>query len=132
MSSYILKTERYGKPILNVCKELGITKQYQFDALVSFSYNLGPGIITDRSSAIYKAIKKDIKDRAGITKAFGLYINAGGKPQPGLIARRKDEADMFFGDEPNPRGILTIRKDGSYGPVLTEKNGNGWLPADCK
>ena len=129
--SYELKNQRYGEKILPTCKELGISKQYQFDALVSFSYNLGIGVIMDKQSSIYKAIKKNINDKEGITKAFGEYIHAGGKPEPGLIARRKDEADMFFGEKVKNRPITTIRSDGSYGPPLKDNNGNGWLPYKC-
>ena len=132
MVSYNLKTERYGKKIVDVCKELGVTKQYQFDALCSFSYNLGVGVINDRGSAIYKAIKKNINDVDGITKAFGLYINSGNPPKPtqGLIDRRKDEARMFFGNTVKVRPILTVNKNGSYGTPITENNGNGWLPEE--
>ena len=130
ISSYELKANRYGKPILNACKELGITKQCQFDALLSFSYNLGIGVINNRDSSIYKAIKKNINDREGITRAFGLYINAGDPPKPaqGLIDRRRDEANIFFGEYPKPRPILTINQKGQYGSALPD---DGWLPSDC-
>ena len=133
MVSYELKTKRYGKPILNACKELGINKQCQFDALLSFSYNLGIGVITNRDSSIYKAIKKNINDRDGITKAFGLYVNAGNPPKPaqGLIDRRKAEANIFFGEYPKPRDILRINQKGKYEGTVTENKGNGWLPDSC-
>ena len=132
IASYELKNQKYAPQILDVCKELGVSKQCQFDALVSFSFNLGFGVLNDRGSAIYKAIKKNINDRDGITKAFGLYVNAGDPPKPvdGLIRRRKEEANMFFGEYPKPASIL-IRNEKGYTGIVTENGGNGWLPDKC-
>ena len=130
--NYDLLNKNYGKRILQSCKAMGITKQYQFDALVSFSFNLGIGLINNPNEHIRKVITADITDRKAITDAFGKYINAGGQPQPGLIIRRREEANMFFGDPVTPREIPTLRAgDGKINGKITLNNGNGWLPKDC-
>lgn len=64
--------------------------QNQFDALVSFWFNTG-GSNTLAKLINSKADKKDIY-RWWTTH----YITSNGKPTPGLVSRRKAEADLFF------------------------------------
>jgi len=66
--------------------------QGQFDALVSFTYNLGAGAFK-RSTLLAKVNAGDVTAVA----EFGRWVNAGGKPLAGLIARRADESRMFEG-----------------------------------
>lgn len=70
--------------------------QHQFDALVSFVYNLG--ILAFTNSTLLKVINKDPADPA-IEKQFRRWIIAGGKPQPGLIRRRRSESWLYFHGE---------------------------------
>ena len=64
--------------------------QNQFDALVSYVYNTGG------SNTLYNLINKKA-DPAIIRRWFETkYITADGKKLPGLIRRRKAEADLFF------------------------------------
>lgn len=60
----------------------------QFDALVSFVFNVGH---------IPKSFTKRIKDLAGpeISELMKQYKFSQGKPQPGLIVRRNVEASIF-------------------------------------
>ncbi|MGV7535346.1 glycoside hydrolase family protein, partial [Mycobacterium kansasii] len=58
MISYDLKTKRYGIPILDSVKAMGITQQCQFDALLSVAYNSGNGSIT-QSNSLTNAIAKN-------------------------------------------------------------------------
>lgn len=71
--------------------------QHQFDAMLSFAYNCGPGAIYDRVNnrdmAIMRAIKS--KNEKQVTAAFLLWVKANGKTLPGLVLRRKSEAILF-------------------------------------
>ena len=127
--SYKLKKEKYGKVILPTLKELGITRQGQFDALLSFSYNLGTGVIMNKQSLIYKTLKASLTDEDAIRKAFVAYRNPGSIVEEGLKQRRNEECDIFFGRKPKPRKIAIWGKNNKpTGKYVTENNGNGWLP----
>lgn len=67
--------------------------QHQFDALVSFAFNLGPAAL--RSSTLMRKVRQNASDPA-IRAEFAKWVNARGKRLPGLVARRKDEADLYF------------------------------------
>lgn len=66
--------------------------QDQFDALVSFVFNLGVGNF--RASTLLK--KLNAGDFDGVGAEFGKWINAGGKPSDGLRKRRNSEAQLFL------------------------------------
>ena len=65
--------------------------QNQFDAMVSFTYNLGCANL--KSSTLLKKVNKG--DFAGATKEFPRWNKAGGRVLAGLTRRRKAEADLF-------------------------------------
>ncbi len=65
--------------------------QNQFDALVSFSYNLGLGSL--QQSTLLK--KLNAGDYPGAAAQFPRWNKAGGKVLPGLVARREAEATLF-------------------------------------
>lgn len=67
------------------------TSQAQFDALVSFAYNLGEGALA--GSTLLK--KHRAKDYAGAKAEFGKWVNANGKRSNGLIRRRAAEAALY-------------------------------------
>lgn len=85
------------KPIETLLNGMGINyTQGQFDALVSWIFNLGQGNF--KSSTMYKYIvarKSDLE----ITDQMVKWHNAGGKPLLGLKKRRCAEANMFLGKE---------------------------------
>jgi GH24 family phage-related lysozyme (muramidase) len=66
--------------------------QNQFDALVSFTYNLGAGNL--RSSTLLK--KLNAGDYAGAADEFPKWNKAGGKELAGLTRRRNAERDLFL------------------------------------
>ena len=72
--------------------------QQQFDALVSFVYNLGD--INDADTpTLARVVKSGNATPDEIKQAFGLYCVGADGPLPGLVLRRRDEADMFlYGD----------------------------------
>lgn len=67
--------------------------QNQFDALVSFTYNLGVGAF--KKSTLLKKVNVNPNDPS-ITDEFLKWVKAGGKALKGLQLRRKIEADYYF------------------------------------
>lgn len=67
--------------------------QYNFDALVSFAYNLGVGAL--QKSTLLKKVKANPNDPS-IEQEFNKWVNAGGKKLKGLVIRRQAEADLYF------------------------------------
>lgn len=65
--------------------------QGQFDALVSFSFNVGLGTL-QRSTLRQKVNRQDFE---GASAEFLKYIMAGGKILKGLQNRRNDERALF-------------------------------------
>lgn len=66
--------------------------QGQFDALVSFAFNVGVGAM--RGSTLIR--KLNAGDRTGAAAEFLKWTRAGGRVLPGLVARRKIEQAMFL------------------------------------
>ncbi len=71
----------------------GECAQGQFDALVSFAFNLGLGALM--SSTLLK--KHRAGDHEGAAAEFGRWVFAGGKKLPGLVRRRAAEAALYRG-----------------------------------
>ncbi len=67
--------------------------QGQFDALVSFVYNLGLGNL--QSSTLLKIIRKTPNSPL-IRSEFAKWKFADGRVQRGLVLRRKAEAELYF------------------------------------
>jgi len=67
-------------------------KQDQFNALVSFSFNLG--VTALKNSTLLK--KVNAWDYAGAAKEFLRWDKAGGVVLAGLTRRRKAESEMFL------------------------------------
>jgi lysozyme len=90
--------------------------QHQFDALVSFAYNLGPGYF-DKSHSIGAALRsrKDAGWVARVQKAIKLYDMPGSKFHEGLARRRAEEAKLFGSPvesaEDRKRARLTVELD---------------------
>lgn len=128
---YNLNNNRYGKPIVSRVKALGCTTQNQFDALVDLAYNAGTGVIGANNS-LMNAIRRNPVDESYIRPIWeNFYIHdAAGNALEGLRLRRRAEADIYFDRIYEKRPIVTINSNGSYGPSVTENNGNGWLPED--
>jgi lysozyme len=74
----------------NVTSELN---QNQFDALVSFTFNLGSGAL--KSSTLLKKVNLDPSDST-IKNEFLKWNKAGGRVIDGLTKRRQAEANLYF------------------------------------
>jgi lysozyme len=67
--------------------------QNQFDALVSFAYNLGPANL--KASTLLKKVNTNPNDES-IKLEFLKWVKAGGKTLKGLVRRREAEANLYF------------------------------------
>jgi lysozyme len=67
--------------------------QNQFDALVSFCYNVGPSNL--KSSTLLKKVNANPNDPT-IRAEFLKWNKAGGRALAGLTRRRTAEADLYF------------------------------------
>ena len=65
--------------------------QCQFDALCSFCFNLGIGAYM--KSTLRKYVKAGRDDEAD--REFAKWVHAGGRVLPGLVRRRKAEAELY-------------------------------------
>ena len=68
-------------------------RQHEFDALISATYNLGPGWL--QRSQVRQKINRG--DKKGAMESLRKYNKAGGKVLRGLDNRRKDEEALFLG-----------------------------------
>lgn len=94
------KDECYALLAKDVAKfERGVSKlipvqlsQNEFDALVSFSFNLGLGTL--QRSTLRQALIRG--DKIAAMQSLRKYNKAGGKVLKGLDNRRKDEEALFW------------------------------------
>lgn len=70
----------------------GKATQAQFDALVSFAYNVG--VAGMKRSSVIKAHNRG--DYQAAARAFALWNKAGGRVLPGLTRRRAAEAALYL------------------------------------
>ncbi len=87
--SHIVHTYEKGVTSLVIPK---IT-QNQFDALVSFAYNVG--VTNFRKSTLLRLINKD-PNNPEIANQFMRWVRGGGKVINGLIKRRQIESKLYF------------------------------------
>ena len=87
----LLRTDlaRFERGVLRYCTVY--FTQSQFDATVSFSFNLGLGVL-QRSTLRQKLNRGDYD---GVSKEFLRYTRAGGKVLKGLVRRRQAEYNLF-------------------------------------
>jgi lysozyme len=78
--------------IVNAAVKVSLT-QGQFDALVSFTFNLGGGAL--QKSTLLR--KLNAGDYEGAAEQFQVWNRAGGRVVKGLTTRRAAEAKMFRG-----------------------------------
>jgi lysozyme len=76
--------------------------QNQFDALVSHTYNTGG------SETLFELINLNARKKRIRHWFLNRYITSGGNITPGLIRRRKIEADLFFHNTKKEGGIFNF------------------------
>ena len=84
LGNYEAGVNRYVRVYLN---------QNQYDALVSFAYNLGNGAL--QKSTLLKRINADPNDK-DIKRQFRKWVRAGGRVLKGLQRRREEELNLYF------------------------------------
>ena len=82
---------RFERGVARYCPAV-VNSQGQFDALVSFAFNVGLGNL-QRSSIRMRYNRGDIE---GAADAFLMWTKAAGRVLPGLVKRRQDERAMFL------------------------------------
>lgn len=89
--SLLIDDVEEAEEYVNELVEVGIN-QDQFDALVSFTFNLGGGAL--KRSTLLKKINALKFEEA--KAEFSRWVYAGGERLPGLVKRRKAEAEIFL------------------------------------
>ena len=79
---------------VNDCVEVPLS-QNQFDALVSWTYNLGGGNL--KASTMLKVLNQGKYDE--VAYQMSRWNKAGGKVLEGLSKRRKSEGELFNGED---------------------------------
>lgn len=107
------KYEKYVEELVTVP-----LKQNQFDALVSFCFNVGPGNL--KKSTLLRKLNAGNYDE--VPREFTKWTLAGGKELPGLVKRRRAEAEMFRGLDQHPAEPeeSTARPDAPEPPPVTK------------
>ena len=82
---------RFERGVARLCPA-ATSHQGQFNALVSFAFNVGLGNL-QRSSIRMRYNRGDIE---GAADAFLMWTKAAGKVLPGLVKRRNDERALFL------------------------------------
>jgi len=82
---------RFERGVLRNCPS-AIGRQGVFDALVSFSFNVGLGNL-QRSSLRMKTNRGELEEAA---EEFMKWTKGGGRVLPGLVLRRRDERALYL------------------------------------
>ena len=89
--------------------------QNQFDALVSFAYNVGVGALK-QSTALRKL---NAGDYAGAADALTMWTKCNGKVLAGLVRRRKEERALFLTPVTQPQtGNTDLLRKGDRGDAI--------------
>jgi lysozyme len=83
--------DKFGRRVLSMVKKP--LTQNQFNALVSFAYNVGTGAFS--TSTLLKKVNANPNDLT-IKNEFARWTRANGKIVNGLVNRRKKESDVYF------------------------------------
>jgi lysozyme len=83
--------DKFAKRVSSMVKKP--LTQNQFNALVSFAYNVGTGAFS--TSTLLKKVNANPNDLT-IRNEFARWIRANGKIVNGLVNRRKKESDVYF------------------------------------
>jgi lysozyme len=87
---------REAEACIYFCRECPLN-QNQFNALVSFVFNLGCRRF--RTSTLLKKLNDG--EYAGAAEEFPRWVKAGGVILPGLVRRREEEKKLFLGYDIN-------------------------------
>lgn len=100
--------------------------QEQFDALVSFVYNVGEGGVLYPNS-IDERIKNGEDLDTVISEELPRWNKADGKVSAGLVRRRQAELDLFFSVETPSESLFIELNEVSTNVLKLQKSLNQWL-----
>lgn len=108
------KLAEFEADLNEFAKDNGLTlSQQQFDALISFTYNVGTGWMN--SSALKTAMVQNAKGNE-IINAMSIWCNAGGSVMEGLLQRRLAEANLYL------NGIYSKNHPSNYRYIIFDNN----------
>lgn len=90
---WLIEDIREAEKAVSNIKASRLLRQNEFDALVSFAFNVG--IKAFKGSTLYRKVLAN-PDNPTIRDEFERWTYAKGKLLPGLVSRRNIEADMYF------------------------------------
>ena len=99
--------------------------QNEFDALVSFAFNVGLGAF-QRSTLLRKL---NAGDFAAVPGELMKWTKAGGKELPGLVRRRRAEAGMWRGINDAARDVRAVPDEPPVKRISESKEANGAIVA---
>ena len=111
--------EKFGTKVNQFAASNSLTlSQQQFDALCSFTYNVGPNWMNDTSGLFRKSV---IQGTTGNDFIFAItqWSNAGGVVLDGLAKRRLAEANLYL------NGVYSKNPPSTYRYVLFNNNMDG-------
>lgn len=123
------------EPLVSMYDNIYHWNQNEFDALVSFAYNIG---------SIGGLTAKGTRSRKEIAEKWTAYNHAGGKEVAGLTARRKKELALFLAPVTEERTmgktaaeLVAFAKEkvgtpyvyGAHGEILTQQQISSWAAA---
>ena len=113
---------RFEAELDSFIKRTGVTlNQYQYDALLLFSYNCGTSWAYSTSGVLYKAIVGGATGNE-LINAFSRWCNAGGQIKTFLLRRRQCEANLYL------NGIYSQKVPEHFGYVLYDPCGGTVSP----
>ena len=124
LRNYLTNAERMVNTKLIDKNGLTLT-QGQFDAIVSFSYNMGSAWMSNPSQNIYQQIVNGATGN-DLIDAFVRWCNAGGQVQHYLIRRRLSEANMYLNgvySRTAPANFAYVTYDGNGGTISQKIQG---------
>ena len=103
-------------------------KQHHFDAFISLAMNGGMGAVT--GSPMYEKYLVNQNDPTIYDSWLNWYVTGEGLGVvlPGLVARRKQEAQIFKDGIYEYRSISVYNSRGVIDGTVTENNGHGYIP----
>ncbi len=122
----VTKINGYASVINDFVEREGLSlKQHQFDALISFTYNLGTAWMSDKNSNIRIAVVEGHTGN-GFLGAISAYCNASGEFMGGLLRRRLTEGNMYLNGvygQYAPSNYAYIRYDACGGKMGVNTQG---------
>ena len=100
-------------------------EQHQFDALVSFAFNVGLGAL-GKSTLLRKL---NAGDYAAVPAELMKWTKAGGKELPGLVRRRRAEAGMWRGVDDTTQDVRAVPDEPPQKTIVQSKEANSALIA---